>query len=135
MQNTDFLAREREATVQFSDVFGGLPTGGGATHDFDAVLTAQVRNTGRFIDSHFPIGDWPMLGDYAAVLLEQIRGMQTQMHQRFSQTQPNHPDTAMVQASLGKAIVAVVNSAPRRSDHHTQNKKATSFTSVLLRVA
>lgn len=127
MQDAATLTREREATVQFSDVFGSLPTGSGATHDFDAVMTAQLRNAGRFVDAHFPIGDWPMLGDYAAVLLEHLRALQTDTLERFEQAAPGHPDAATLRNSLQKAVVVVVNSAPRRSDHHAQNKNGDEF--------
>lgn len=119
--------RRREATIQFSDVFGDLPVSARkpGIPDFDAVLTAQVRNTGRFSDAYFPIGDWPALGDYAAVLIEQLRADQLSSHQNINAK--THPDEAALAASLGAAVVAIVNCAPRRADHHQEGENGDAF--------
>ena len=110
------LGQPPEAVIQFSDVFGFLPTSNPGTTkrtstdliDFDAILSAQVGNTGRFRDGEFPIGSWPALGDYATVLLWQLRESQ-------------------IQERSAKPIVAVVNCAPRTSGHFEAGTNGDEF--------
>ncbi len=110
------LGQPPEAVIQFSDVFGFLPTHSPEAAsrsvtdsvDFDAKLTAQVGNTDRFRDSEFPIGSWPALGDYAAVLLWQLRERQSQENGK-------------------RPVVAVVNCAPRTDGHFEAGTNGDEF--------
>lgn len=120
----------REATIQFSDVFGSLPIGGVSDGivDFDAALTAQVRNTGRFVDAQYPIGAWPAVGDYGAVLLDQLRGEQTDRALKaVNSDDPDHPDYQVLASSLDTRLVAVVNSAPRTEEHRATGQNGDEF--------
>jgi hypothetical protein len=129
--------RPREATVQFSDVFGDVPAmyssvGLSSLPDFDAVLTAQVRNTNRWRDLHFPTGAWPALGDYGAVLLDQLRQDQLERAKLLGikpgeTPSSKHPDNLELERSLSATLVGVVNCAPRRDDHHKQNVNGDEF--------
>lgn len=134
------FTHEREATIQFSDTFGALPVGGqdAVSHltDFDAALTAEVRNTGRFRDSQHAIGAWPSLGDYGAVLLTELRQQQIDKAESLGIDVPNignlkpkglHPDIIGLIRSLKRVPVGVVNCAPRRHDHHTNGQNGDEF--------
>lgn len=134
---TEF-AKEREATITFNDVHGQIPVGPDSftpITDFDAELTDQVGNTGHFRDAQYGIGQWPALGDYGAVLLDQLRGQQIDdLHFDVdkSELQINdpdllHPDLARIFRSLGSAVVGVVNSAPRTKEHHEKNQNGEEF--------
>src|SRR5689334_11291390 len=126
---TDFENR-REATIQFSDVFGELPAmDGNALPDFDAVLTAQVRNTNRWRDMHFPTGAWPELGDYGAVLLDQLRQEQIDNSLVAARLTDGslQPDLEALKVSLESTLVGVVNCAPRRADHHEKGVNGDEF--------
>ncbi len=134
MQHVDMFTRPREATIQFSDVFGAIPGmehfDASSLYDFDAELTAQVRNAGKFHDAQFSIGYWPELGDYGAVLLEELRRYQQHEIQRKDAAAsgvPEHPDTKVLRRSVDNAVVAVVNCAPRTHIHQEQNLNGDEF--------
>lgn len=134
MKHVDMFARPREATIQFSDVFGAIPGtehfDASSLYDFDAELTAQVRNVGKFHDAQFSIGYWPELGDYGAVLLEELRRYQQhEAHRKLGTEQglPEHPDTLVLHQSLQHAVVAVVNCAPRTHVHQERNVNGEEF--------
>ena len=128
--------RAREATIQFNDVFGVLPVAAaGSTEplvDFDAELTAQVRNTGSFRDAQYPIGTWPALGDYGVVLLEQLRqeqqlkaaGLGLDVEALDSQL---HPDYLALCQSLSGALIAIVNKAPRTNGQSHNGRNGEEF--------
>lgn len=125
----------REATIQFSDVFGTLPSNDcyQPITDFDAALTAQVRNTNRFVDAQFSIGSWPELGDYGAVLLEQLRQEQRDTAESLGLTTEDqhredvHPDFRALAQSLGRTLVAIVNCAPRTNRHQENDHNGDEF--------
>ena len=135
------LSRVREATIQFSDVFGEIPTplvaSAPVLPDFDAILTAKVRNCGHFTDSQFAIGAWRELGGYGAVLIEELRwgqlaraleyGLDPAVLDEDTNLHVLHPDVAMLARSLTRAIVVVVNSAPRTADHHARSENGDEF--------
>lgn len=135
------LSRVREATLQFSDVFGEIPASSGEHRlplvDFDAILTSTVRNDGHFTDTHFPIGAWPQVGDYGAVLVEELRRGQRERATEAglvvgemgegSNLHDLHPDLSVLMRSLLRAVVVVVNSAPRTAHHHASNENGDEF--------
>ncbi len=134
MKHFDMFTRPREATVQFSDVFGAIPGmehhDASSLYDFDAELTAQVRNAGKFHDAQFSIGYWPELGDYGAVLLEELRRYQKQelLRKRSGGSAgPEHPDVLVLHTSVERAVVAVVNCAPRTNVHQELNLNGEEF--------
>lgn len=138
MAEFDEFRRRREATIRFSDVFGEPPINGSPRlqplHDFDAHLTDQVRQVNRFIDAQYGIGSWPATGDYAAVLLEQLRAEQITKANRLglvsgAEIDENdlHPDDITLLRSLGGAVVAVINHAPRTDEHRIKHQNGDGF--------
>lgn len=126
-ESEELFRRPREATIRFSDVFGNIPLADSLQNipDFDAVLTDAVRNTGRFPDSTFPIGAWPELGDYALVLLDQLRNAQAEQSQSLQAS--GHPDAEALRTSLGGAVLAVINCAPRTDSHRRTGENGDTF--------
>lgn len=121
---------EREATVQLSDTFseGWAPEGAPPIVDFDSLLTAQVRNTGRFVDTQSPIGAWPEAGKYGAVLAAELREEQHRLYANYVKGERAHlPDAHVLEASLGKDVVLVVNHAPRTKKHHEDSQNGEDF--------
>lgn len=144
MYNNYSFHLEREATIQFNDVFGTiplLPLGVDVlgVSDFDAILTAQVRNSGFWMDGKFGIGSWPALGEYGIILINQLREHQMEeaiksgitfggiKGNQIKYSGDNHPDTKKLAESLMKVIVVVVNCAPRNSGHHSTGKNGEEF--------
>ena len=142
--------KPREATIQFNDVYGELPLfpqpngilrslladtiRQEGVDDFDAKLTTQVRNTGRWVDEKFQIGAWPALGDYGVVLLDQLRQHQIDAFREqragyaHSSALEEHPDYTALANSVGKmAVVGVVNWAPRTAEHQQKKKNGEEF--------
>lgn len=132
--------RPRGATIVFSDVFGDIPIGERAPKsivDFDAVITDDVNNQGRFHNGQFPIGAWPEIGEYGAVLVEHLRESQMERAEKEGVDSDNledviaegglHPDILTLAESLLKTVVVVVNHAPRTADHHASRKNGDEF--------
>lgn len=135
----------RQATIQLSDTFGPLGLQLETVpppEDFDAGLTAQVRNTGRFVDAQFALSDGgTMLGNYGAVLLEDLHAQQQeQAHQILEalgagspdeltpdQLAGVHPDSQVRLQTLGESLVAVINSAPRTAEHQKTGQNGNDF--------
>ncbi|HUP26519.1 MAG TPA: hypothetical protein VM124_02640 [Candidatus Limnocylindrales bacterium] len=136
---TDF-EKARQATIVFSNVFGDIPIGGQTPRsidDFDARLTDDAHNKGRFRDSEFAIGPWPQLGEYGAVLIEHLRegqferarkeGIDTDNLEEAASSLDLHPDLVTLASSLHQAIAVVVNHAPRTTTHHAQKENGDEF--------
>jgi hypothetical protein len=135
----------RESTLQFNDVYGPLPVDGLSIpppDDFDAVVTSVVRNTGGFQDREFAISDGGgVLGNYATVLVDDLRHQQREQAMEVldglgvtdiadlspEQRASVHPDDETRLRSLETAVVAVVNEAPRTSDHHQTGQNGNDF--------
>jgi hypothetical protein len=135
----------REATIQLSDVYGPLPTDGlnvPPPDDFDAAITSQVRNTGRFHDGEFGISDGgAVLGGYGVVLVDDLRHLQREQAleiledlgvQSTADLTPDkfaivHPDDKIRLESLDSAVVVVSNSAPRTDEHHATGRNGSDF--------
>lgn len=135
----------REATIQLSDVFG--PAGIGEVsavappHDFDADITAQVRNTGRFSDGQYAISDAHFFADYGIVTIDDLRRRQLEQAQtildelgveRFAELTPPqqaeiHPDSLVRLQALGSALVVVANNAPRTAEHQANGRNGNDF--------
>lgn len=128
---SDFeLSGEREATIQLSDTFSDVftPAGGPPIPDFDSALTAQVRNTGRFVDFESPIGQWPETGSYGAVLISELRKEQKRLADLYrAYERQDLPDAQVLSASLDKTIVGVINWAPRQQKHNETGQNGEDF--------
>jgi hypothetical protein len=121
---------ERAATIHFNDALSDVltPPGASPIYDFDADLTAQVRNTGRFADAKFAIGPWTSTGDYGAVLLSELRQEQHRLLGVFEEHDLAHlSDAEAIRKSLGQMVVGVVNWAVRRQDHHERGQNGDPF--------
>lgn len=131
--------RQRGATIVFSDVLGNLPLGQQdlALDDFDARLTDDARNKGRFTDREFAIGAWPEIGEYGAVLIEQLReeqlerakaeGIDTDNLKEARDDARLHPDLRTLAASLNDTVAVVVNHAPRTANHQVNGENGDEF--------
>lgn len=122
--------RKREATVQLSDTFseGWAPAGAPPVADFDSLLTAQVRNTGRFTDIQSPIGAWPSTGNYGAVLLAQLRQEQQRLYSVYEKLERTDlPDAQALRASLDGEVIANINWMPRNKKHHELGQNGDDF--------
>ena len=131
--------RRRGATIVFSDVIGNIPLGHAepTVDDFDARLTDDARNKGRFIDREFGIGAWPEIGEYGAVLIEQLReeqferakneGIDTDNLKYVSNDVGLHPDLRTLAASINDTVAIVVNHAPRTKEHHASGENGDEF--------
>lgn len=133
--------RKDAALIQVSDVFGNLPLRAqpNTVVDFDALLTAQVGNKGRFKDAEYPIGAWPELCDYAGVLLVQLRNKQlkvghekglfpdkiTEMDER--DMQQLHPFLQRLAKSLGGSLIGILNHAPRDQEQASAGQNGNEF--------
>jgi hypothetical protein len=122
--------RPREATIQLSDTFseGWAPAGAPPVADFDSLITAQVRNTGQFVDVRSPIGAWPHTGNYGAVLLAELRQEQQRLYsvyENYSRTEL--PDARVLADSLDQTVVGVINWAPRTEEHHSKGQNGEDF--------
>lgn len=123
-------AREREATVQLSDTFSGdlALEGAPPIADFDSLLTAQIRNTGRFVDVQSPIGAWPETGSYGVVLAAELRLEQQRLYSKYVAADRTHlPDAQVLKQSLDRDVVLVVNHAPRTKEHHENGQNGADF--------
>lgn len=141
IQRTADYNRAEAGVIQFSDTYGTLPTGAAAEtiQDFDADLTTQVGNTGRFHDSQYPIGVWPALCDYAGVLLVQLRTQQLETLERHGITAQNlqtiaahelaelHPRLQNLAHSLRGSLLGVLNHAPRSAEHNPTDQNGAEF--------
>jgi hypothetical protein len=143
--SVETFGQPREATIQLSDVYGPLPTDGlhvPPPDDFDAAITSQVRNTGRFHDGEYGISDGgAVLGGYGAVLVDDLRHLQREQAleileglgaQSTADLTPGqlatvHPDDKIRLESLDNAVVVVSNSAPRTSEHHETGRNGSDF--------
>jgi hypothetical protein len=163
--SSETFARPREATIQLSDVYGPLPIAVDAytqlpasdsdaapqlesrvtippPDDFDATITSQVRNTGRFHDGEHSISDGgAMLGGYGVVLVDELR---THQYEQASdildelgvtsvedltkwQLAEVHPDAKIRLDAFDKTVVVIANSAPRTSEHNATGNNGTDF--------
>lgn len=120
---------EREATIQLSDTFSDFatPPGTPPIADFDSILTAQVRNTGRWADVTLPLGSWPHTGDYAAVLITALRDEQKRLLNIYEESGQHCPDSIALQESLRKGVVGIINCAPRTQEHRATGKNGEDF--------
>lgn len=128
--NTFPSTARREATIQLSDTFseGWAPEGAPPVADFDSLLTAQVRNAGRFVDVQSPIGAWPHTGNYGAVLLAQLREEQQRLYGVYEDhKRTGLPDAEVLRESLDSTVVGVVNWAPRTKKHNQNGQNGEDF--------
>ena len=120
----------KDAVIQFQDVVGepvvdpDLPRTPYGDPDADAYLFGQAGNDGYFSNIQFPIGRFPMAANHYGLVLPQLRETQWRLLQRDG-IDPDavvdlsdiHPDQAETIHSLGKALVAVANHAPRETSN------------------
>lgn len=121
---------EREATIQLSDTFseGWAPEGAPPIADFDSLLTAQVRNAGRFVDIQSPIGAWPHTGNYGAVLAAELRHEQQRLYAGYVEDGLSDlPDAQVLRRSLERDVAFVINHAPRTKKHHEAGQNGEDF--------
>lgn len=93
----EFLARPVEAIVHFSDVFSA------PIRDFDAELTAILRNLGTLSDRTYFVGGNTDLAGYGGVLLNDLVFERRRIFSEIGRED----------AQKKQAVVAVLNSLPR----------------------
>lgn len=111
------LKRSVAGIVHFSDVFAERPV------DFDAELTVITRNLGNFSDLTYPIGQNLKLGDYGVNLLNDLISEQKRILQVINNRKNNNISNEFSE----KAIVSVLNCAPRNKDTTASGKNGEDF--------
>lgn len=103
-QYLNFLNRPTCAIVHFNDVFTNNNI------DFDAELTAIIRNLGNFSDLTFPIGKNEKLADYGINLLDDLIEEQKRILGIIKK------NGKIVKNNFSeKTVIAIINKAPRDS--------------------
>ncbi len=116
-KNERLLNRDRRAIIHFSDVFDD--TG----EDFDAQLTAIIRNLGNLSDKTYGIGSNVKRADYGvnlvSDLIEEEKRLIAEIQKRKGK--PVHQDL------IDKAVLAIANCAPRNGKTTANGKNGNDF--------